>query len=154
MDRGDDEGNQVVQFYEGCQWHFYITSYMATSCDFNMNLDDCKTMYFTPRLFLLPDVAPAECCAMRMYVSRSGKAGISEVSAIDQEDSVTFLVSILLGFHRNRTRLLEKSVSPGYIPIQSFLDWHRQYPVHGLSYQPLQSSQWNGLGAGLVRPCR
>ena len=84
---------------------------------------------FSRSLFTRADLLSAQSCAIRMYVSRSGKPGIIEVSDQDQEDSLSLLVSILLGFRRNGTRLLASSVPPEYKNMQNLLNWHKRNPA-------------------------
>ena len=52
-----------------------------------------------------------------------------EVGGVDQEESLTLLISTLLGFSRNGTRILHGSAPPDFAPAQKLLDWHRQHPV-------------------------
>jgi hypothetical protein len=127
------EDEQRLHLYEAKQWHFYMSTYMTVECDLSMSLTYCETDVLknqidTP-LFTRAELANAQCCAIRMYESRSGRPGVNEISTSGQEDSLTSLVSFMLGFRRNGERLLDSSVPPEFKDGQQFLEWHRQNPV-------------------------
>ena len=81
--KDDNEQSQRFHFYEAKSWHFYKSTYLSVGCDFSMDLTTCDADYFgdiTMRSLTYAEIHPAQCCAIRMYESRSEKPEITECS--------------------------------------------------------------------------